>query len=409
MSNILSGLRIVEASAFVAMPYAGLVLSEMGADVIRIDPVGGGLDAQRWPLAPSGRSLYWAGLNKGKKSILLDVRQPRGREIAHQLMTKPGDNAGIVISNLPARGWLDYEVLKAMRPDLIMLNLQGNPDGSVALDYTVNAAAGFPLAQAPRGHNRPINNVLPAWDLIAGMSASNGVLAAERHRRNSGEGQFIQLSLSDVAFHAMSALGFTAEVEVNKQKRPQVGNSVYGTFSYDFATKDTRRVVITAFTPRHWKTLVTALMIESDVREIEEKSGLDLTLEADRWAARDDIISAITPRVEALTLDEARHLFDEHGVCWGPYQTFWQAVHDDPRLSEDNPMFRRMSHPDRGAYLTPGSVLDFSGFERAEPGLAPIHGEHTEEILFDELSLTQREIDELIDQKIVEVGHSSEG
>ena len=69
-------------------------------------------------------------------------------------------------------------------------------------------------------------------------------------------------------------------------------------------------------------------------------------------------------------------------------------------------MFRRMSHPDRGAYLTPGSVLDFSGFERAEPGLAPIHGEHTEEILFDELSLTQREIGELIDQRIVEVGRS---
>ena len=406
MSGILSGLRIVEASAFVAMPYAGLVLAEMGADVIRIDPVAGGLDAQRWPLAPSGQSLYWGGLNKGKKSILLDVRQPRGREIAHQLMTKPGDNAGIVISNLPARGWLDFDVLKALRSDLIMINLLGNRDGSVALDYTVNAAAGFPLAQAPKAHDRPVNSLLPAWDLIAGMSASNGVLAAERHRRNTGEGQFIQLALSDVAFHGMSALGFTAEVEVNKDKRPQVGNSVYGTFSYDFVTKDMRRVVITAFTPRHWKNLVTALKIENEVRALEDKNGLNLALEADRWAARDDIISAVAPSVEALAFEDVRHLLDEHGVCWGPYQTFWEAVHEDPRLSEDNPMFQRMSHPERGEYLTPGSVLDFSGFERAEPGLAPIHGEHTEEILFDELSLSQREIGELINQKIVAIGYS---
>ncbi len=109
MNDLLKGMRVVEASAFIAAPYAGLVLGQMGADVIRIDPVGGGLDYRRWPMTEKGRSLYWASLNKGKRSIALNVRDGEGREIAQALMTQPGGAGGIVLSNLPARGWLDYQ------------------------------------------------------------------------------------------------------------------------------------------------------------------------------------------------------------------------------------------------------------------------------------------------------------
>ena len=145
MNNLLKGMQIVEVSAFIAAPYAGLMMGQMGADVIRIDPVGGGLDYRRWPVTKEGLSLYWAGLNKGKRSIMINVREAEGREIAHTLMTRPDPNAGILLTNLPARGWLDYEGLRKRRDDLIMANVVGNRDGSVALDYTVNAAAGFPL------------------------------------------------------------------------------------------------------------------------------------------------------------------------------------------------------------------------------------------------------------------------
>ena len=90
MYELLQGMRVVEVSAFIAAPYAGLSLAQMGADVIRIDPIGGGLDYRRWPVTEEGRSLYWAGLNKGKKSVALNVREDKGREIAHALMTEPG-------------------------------------------------------------------------------------------------------------------------------------------------------------------------------------------------------------------------------------------------------------------------------------------------------------------------------
>src|SRR3546814_19060845 len=88
MNEIVKGLRVVEASAFIAAPYAGLTLAQMGADVIRIDPVGGGLDHRRWPVTQDGVSLYWAGLNKGKRSITLKLREAEGREIAAALMTR---------------------------------------------------------------------------------------------------------------------------------------------------------------------------------------------------------------------------------------------------------------------------------------------------------------------------------
>ena len=196
MTEIVKGLRLIEVSAFIAAPYAGLTLAQMGADVIRIDPVGGGLDYRRWPVTSNNRSLYWAGLNKGKRSIMLNVREAEGRELAHTLMTKPGPEAGIVLTNLPARGWLSYKELKAKRDDLIMLGITGNRDGSVALDYTVNAAAGFPLVTGPENHAGPVNHVMPMWDVVAGLSAVNGILAAERRRRETGDGQFIGLALA---------------------------------------------------------------------------------------------------------------------------------------------------------------------------------------------------------------------
>jgi 2-methylfumaryl-CoA isomerase len=403
MNELLSDLKIVEATAFIAAPYAGLTLAQMGADVIRIDPIGGGLDYNRWPLTDTGRSLYWAGLNKGKRSITLNVRDPEGQEIAHALMTRSVPGAGIVLSNLPARGWLDFETLKAKREDLIMVNLVGNRDGSVALDYTVNAAAGFPSVTGPMDHDQPVNSVLPSWDLIAGLQAVNGLMAAERHRRDTGEGQFVKLALSDAPFHVLSALGFVGEVQINNAERPKTGNHVYGSFSHDFETKDNRRVVVTAFTPRHWKVLVETVGIAEDVAELEETKEWDLKDEADRWAARDEIVALIKPWVSTRSLQEVRDIFDEAGVCWGPYQTFTQAIAEDPRVSPKNPMFENVTHPGIGEVLTAGSPMDFSGAERTSAGVAPILGEHTEQVLAEELGLSDPQISSLVDKGIAGV------
>ena len=92
--QLLSGLRIVEVSAFIAAPLAGLTLAQLGAEVIRIDPPGGGIDAGRWPLAPDGRSLYWEGLNRAKRSVCLDLKSPDGQAALHALLRGAGATAG---------------------------------------------------------------------------------------------------------------------------------------------------------------------------------------------------------------------------------------------------------------------------------------------------------------------------
>src|SRR5690242_10893071 len=142
----LDGLRIVEGSAFVAAPLGGMTLAQLGADVIRFDNVGGGIDFHRWPETPDGVSLFWAGMNKGKRSLAVDVRKPQGQEIVTALITSPGPDNGVFLSNFPARGWLSDATLRARREDLIYVNILGNPDGGTAVDYTVNPASGFAYA-----------------------------------------------------------------------------------------------------------------------------------------------------------------------------------------------------------------------------------------------------------------------
>ncbi len=137
-AGILAGLRVVEISAFVAAPLGGATLAAMGADVIRVDPPGGGVDIGRWPLH-RGRSIYWAGLNQGKRSVCIDMRSESGQKKIAQLITAPGEGGGIFLTNLPAKGWSSYDELKKLRPDLVMVLISGRRDGGIAVDYTVNA------------------------------------------------------------------------------------------------------------------------------------------------------------------------------------------------------------------------------------------------------------------------------
>jgi 2-methylfumaryl-CoA isomerase len=114
-TGILDGLRAVEGSAFVAAPLGGMTLAQLGADVIRFDQIGGGLDFGRWPLAARGQSLFWAGLNKGKRSIQIDLRSEPGRELATALIRRAGTRRRPLLTNFPARGWLAYDSLKERR------------------------------------------------------------------------------------------------------------------------------------------------------------------------------------------------------------------------------------------------------------------------------------------------------
>ena len=401
MPGPLTGMTVIEVSAFIAAPYAGLTLAQMGAEVIRIDPIGGGLDYNRWPVTEDGTSLYWAGLNKGKKSIALNVREPKGRELAHALMTAAGAGRGIVLTNLPARGWLDYDGLKAQRDDLIMVNIVGRRDGSVALDYTVNARAGFPLVTGPTDAAGPVNHVMPVWDVVTALAASNAVLVADRNRRDTGEGQYVRIALADSAFAVMSHLGYVAEAQINGTDRPATGNHVFGTFGCDFPTADGRRVMITAFTPRHWSALLEASDTVERFEAIAAENGVDLRKEEERYALRDVIEAELAPWFAARTLAEIGTALDAVGACWGPYQTFRQAVAEDPDLSTDNPMFEEIDQPGIGRYLAAGSFIEFGAIPRAPVLPAPQLGSDTESVLAEKVGLSDADLGKLREDGVI--------
>jgi 2-methylfumaryl-CoA isomerase len=399
--GLLSGVRVVEGSAFIAAPSGGMTLAQLGADVIRFDQIGGGLDYKRWPLTADGNSIYWAGLNKGKRSFAVDLRSPRGRELLTALVGTPGPDNGVFLTNFPASGWMAYDRLRERRADLIMLNVLGNHDGTTALDYTVNCAVGYPSVTGPEDATGPVNHVFPAWDFICGQQAALGIVAALRHRDRTGAGQLMTLPLSDVALWAVSAFGHIAEAQVNGSERPRIGNDVYGAFGRDFATSDGRRVIAVAVTGGQWKCLLEATDLADEVRAVETRGGFDFALEGDRYRARDELNPLFAEWCAARSFDEVRSAFDARGVCWGPYQTFTQLVNDDPRCSTANPLFTMIDQPGIGNILAAAHPLDPAALGRIAAMPAPRLGQHTDEILAGVLGLSATEIGQLHDENVV--------
>ena len=399
MYDLLKGMRVVEAAAFVAGPSCGLHLAQLGAEVIRIDQIGGGPDFNRWPLDPAhGASLYWEGLNKAKKSVALNLSAPEGRELAARIATSPGENAGLFVTNFPVEGFLSYERLRKLRDDLICVRVMGWPDGRPAVDYTVNAAVGLPLMTGPADDPRPVNHVLPAWDLLTGAYAAFCMVSAERSRRATGQGCEVRLPLSDIAIASLANLGQVGEVLTTGADRARMGNDLYGAFGRDFVTLDGRRLMIVAITARQWTGLIAVLGLEGPVAALEAELGLSLAAdEGARFQHRDRLNPMLEAAIAMRSADDLTPAFESRGVCWGPYQTLKQAVDTDPYFNAANPILTEIDHPSGRRYMAPGFPGSVPDHDRKPPVAAPRLGHDTDEVLAEVLGLSSAEIARLHD------------
>lgn len=398
--RLLEGLSIVEVSAFVAAPLGGQTLAGLGAEVIRVDNIGGGPDFRRWPLAPNGESLYWAGLNLGKKSVAINLHKPDGRALLVALATRPGADAGILLTNMSGLTWLDHAVLAESRADQISVRIEGNYDRTIAVDYTVNCAVGLPAITGSGGAAAPVNHVLPAWDIAAGLHASTAILAAERRRARTGCGGELTIALSDVALSAMSRLGMIAEAELGHD-RPALGNFLFGAFGKDFVTSDGRRFMLVAVTDRHWQSIVSAVGLDDLIAAISSRTGHTLENDGERFAHREEIAGRIQAWAAQRSLADVASALDAVRACWGPYQTVRQLVAEDRRCSTQNELFARVDHPGIGSLLTAGSPIRDLVERHGWVAEATALGADTRSVLGEKLGYGTAALDDLVEREII--------
>jgi 2-methylfumaryl-CoA isomerase len=366
--------------------------------------IGGGIDYGRMPRMPhpegKGRSLYWTALNKGKRSIAINLRKPEGRELIQALATAPGPEAGVLLTNI-GTPWLAHDVLAQRRADMISCTIQGNAEGSTALDYTVNCATGYPAITGGGSVQQPVNHVMPAWDIACAYQAAFAVAAAVDHRRRTGEGAELKLALSDIAFTLLSHLGVLTEAELLQQERPSIENHLYGAFGRDFGTADGGRIMVAAISSGQWKSLVTCCAISEPISALQQRLGLDFSDEAQRFAGREAIAELVEPWFAARTQAQAEAELDLHKVCWGRYSTVRELLAHDKRVNESNPVFERISTPGVGEHLAAGSAVRSPGMRREATPPAALLGTHTDQILSGVLGLDSAAIGRLHDAGVV--------
>lgn len=384
----LAGVRVIEIASFVAVPLAGMTLAQLGCDVVRIDPVGGAADYRRWPVAQGGTSIYWTGLNKGKRSVVADLRAPEGQHLVQRLIA----DSGVVITNMAGRQWLSYDTLVAQRPELIHLEVLGRADGSTAVDYTVNAGTGFPLVTGPRDYGAPINHVLPAWDIACGLHAALAVSSALHRREHTGQGCRIRLALEDVALGTASALGFLTEAMVNGTRRERIGNVVYGQYGQSFTGSDGVSFMVVTLTDRHFRDLTELTGTTKVLAALAEARDIDFSDEGQRYRHRDLLTGLFNGWFAERTGAQIEAALAGTSLLWDRYRSFAEVAGDE-RLA-GNPMFAALHQPGVGDYLAAGLPTSFDGVH--PPAVAaPELGADTERTLTEYLGMSTDEIDRL--------------
>lgn len=388
MTGPLGGIRIIEVSSFVAAPLCGMTLAQLGADVTRVDPIGGGADYRRWPLADGATSIYWTGLNKGKRSAAVNLRSPDGQKLVQRLVT---ESDGIVVTNAANMSWLNYETLSALRPDVIHVQLTGKSDGGTGVDYTVNATAGFPLVTGPKTHSGPINHVLPAWDVSCGLYAALAVVTAVRHREITGAGTNITIALEDVALATAGNLGLLTEPQVSGTERPRLGNAIFGQYGQDFTSADGVSFMVVMLTRRHFRDMVTISGTGQPVSALAEALGADFNDEGTRYRYRDVLSGLFSTWFAEHTAEEIASTLAKSTILWERYRSFAEVAKHEKVTA--NPMFTTLVQEGVGEYLAPGLPIAIGGVH-PEGTAAPALGADTV-ALFAELGLDSEEIDRL--------------
>lgn len=260
------------------------------------------------------------------------------------------------------------------------------------MDYTVNAAIGYPLVTGPADHAGPINHVLPAWDVCCGLYAALAVVSALHRRERSGVGARITLALEDVALATAGNLGLLTEPQVSGTQRERLGNAIYGQYGQDFTSSDGVAFMVALLTARHFRDMVEVTGTESAVAALAEALGVDFNVEGDRYRYRDVVSGLFAAWFAEHTAEQVTAALSDTTVLFERYRTFAEVV-AGPKVTA-NPLFSRLHQPGVGEYLATGLPVAFDGVHAySQP--APELGQHTADVLQQRLGLTAADIERL--------------
>lgn len=401
LGRSLEGQLVVEASAFVAAPYTGLLLAHLGAEVIRVDPIHGPPDEHRWPLASDGTSLFWSGLNAGKKSVRIDTTRPEGRELFLELLgARQGQTT--LLTNVPIMSRLGgYQRIRETLPELLVVEMLGNFDGSSEVDYTIQPSTGVPWVAGFPEWGVPVNSPLPAWDLMLGLYGVIAVLEGVKRRESTAEGEHLSVALSDVAFQSMAALGRVAAAQLGVPISQKAANDLVGGYGHAFRCSDKRYVMVVGLTDRQWATLTKTADSDRRLDAVCEVLGLDVSTPLQRYLHRDVITAVLGPWFEARKAAKAVDELRVAGVSCSLYCTPEEVIGDwrlDPAL---NDLWTVVAQPTLGPILSAGLPIRKSGRAGSSARPTPRQAEHTVEVMRSLLDHAPSEINAMIDEGIL--------
>ncbi|MEM9181062.1 MAG: CaiB/BaiF CoA-transferase family protein [Pseudomonadota bacterium] len=389
-TGLLAGIKVIEFTHMVMGPAAGLVLADLGADVTKVEPVGG--DKTR-RLRGSGAG-YFSMYNRNKKSLAIDLKSPQGKEIALKLI----DEADVFIENfrpgaLDKLGF-DYASLSARNPRLIYCSEKGFLDGPyshrTALDEVAQMMGGLAYMTGPPG--RPLRAGSSVIDVTGGMFGAIAVLAALQDRARTGKGRHVSASLYETTVFLVGQ--HMAQYAVTGTPAAPMPARVSAWAVYDvFDVKDDEKVFVGVVSDTQWRAFCAAFNLS------DWAADTSLALNNDRVARRDEIIPALRELFAEFTKDELMRKLETTGLPFAPIQRP-EDLATDPHLVESGGLLN-MTIPEGGEISLPAMPIAIDG---ARPGLTinpPEIGEHSTQVLKD-LGLSDAEIEQLIEQGLIE-------
>ena len=393
----LEGIKVLDLSRVLAGPYSTMIMSDMGAEVIKVEMPGSGDDTRVFPPIVKGESVYFKNMNRNKKGITLNLKDPKGKEIFLELVKK----ADILIENYRPgtmeKLGLGYETLKEINKGLIYGCISGfghyGPYSKRAGYDIVGQAmsgimsvTGWPGGEATRTGG-------PISDAMAGISLVAGVLAAYRYKQETGIGQKVDISLVDTLVSSMQIIN---QIYLATGRLPErIGNRYESTYPYDtFDTKDGQTIVLGCANDKVWQ-IVCKLMGRDEL--IEDPNMKTNPLRVQNHALIRPIVNEWTKTQNA---QELVGLLLDNGCPAAPIYDISQVA-EDPHIAEARDMFPEIEYPRIGKLRVTGSHFKLSETEVGPKGPAPDLGQHTNEVLKNALGYSDEDIARLREDGVV--------